>query len=424
MTEPVIICPQCSASIPLTESLAAPLIKATRLKYEQAMAAKDRAIAEREASIRERAELLESERAQFEEQIAVRIEVERHRISAEEAVKASRLAATDLEAKARELAELQEVLRQRDEKLAEAQKAQAEFIRKQRALEDERRELELTVERRVQAQVAAAQQKARLEAEEPLKLRVLEKEEQIASMQRQIEELKRKAEQGSQQLQGEVLELELEAMLRSKFPRDIVEPVPKGEFGGDILQQVIGPYDQVCGKILWESKRTRNWSHGWLTKLREDQRRAKADAALIVTNALPKGVRGFDLLDGVWVAEPLSAFPLALAIRVMLVEVAGARQAKEGQQTKMEMVYDYLTGPYFRQRVGAIVEKIEEMQSDLEKERSAMTKIWAKREIQIRGVIEATAGMYGDLQGIAGKALEKIDHFDLQLIGGPEAGNA
>jgi hypothetical protein len=143
--------------------------------------------------------------------------------------------------------------------------------------------------------------------------------------------------------------------------------------------------------------------------------------ALIVTNALPKGVRGFDLLEGVWVAEPSSAFPLALAIRLMLVEVAGARQAKEGQRTKMEMVYDYLTGPYFRQRVGAIVEKIDEMQADLEKERAAMTKIWAKREKQIRCVIEATAGMYGDLQGIAGKALEKIDHFDLQLIGGPEA---
>jgi len=252
MTELSIICPQCSTSIPLTESLSAPLIKATRLKYEQAMAAKDRAIAEREASIRERAELLEKERAQFEEQIALRVEAERLRISAEEAAKANRLAATDLQAKARELADLHEVLRQRDEKLAEAQKAQAEFIRKERALEDEKRELELTVERRVQAQVAAAQLKARLEAEEPLKLRVLEKEEQIASMQRQIEELKRKAEQGSQQLQGEVQELELEAMLRTKFPRDLIEPVPKGEFGGDILQRVLGLHNQHCGTILWE----------------------------------------------------------------------------------------------------------------------------------------------------------------------------
>jgi hypothetical protein len=131
-------------------------------------------------------------------------------------------------------------------------------------LEDEKRELELTVERRVQSQIVAAQEKARLDAEEPLKLRVLEKEGQIASMQRQIEELKRKAEQGSEQLQGEVQEIELEAMLRAKFPRDVIEPIARGESGGDILHRVMGPQDQTCGTILWESKRTKHWSDGWL----------------------------------------------------------------------------------------------------------------------------------------------------------------
>jgi hypothetical protein len=300
--------------------------------------------------------------------------------------------------------------------LAEAQRAQAELMRKERALEDQKRELELTVERRVQSQLAAVQEKAKSEAEERLKLRVLEKEEQIASMQRQIDELKRKAEQGSQQLQGEVQELELEAMLRAKFPRDVIEAVPKGEFGGDILQTVMGPQNQPCGTILWESKRTKHWSDGWLAKLREDQRRAKADVALIVSNNLPKGVYGFDHVEGVWVTESRSAFPVALALRQMLVEVANARQVREGQQTKMELVYQYLTGPHFRQRVAAIVEKFEEMRSDLEKERTAMTRIWAKREKQIRGVIEATAGMYGDLQGIAGKALEEIEALSLPMI--------
>jgi hypothetical protein len=249
-----------------------------------------------------------------------------------------------------------------------------------------------------------------------LKLRVLEREEQIASMQRQIDELKRKAEQGSQQMQGEVQELELEAMLRAKFPRDSIEPVPKGEFGGDILQGVMGPRNQACGTILWESKRTKHWSDGWLVKLREDQRRAKADVALIVSNNLPKGVHGFEHVDGIWVTESRYAFPLALALRQTLVEVANARQTREGQQTKMELVYQYLTGPHFRQRVAAIVEKFEEMRSDLEKERTAMTRIWAKREKQIRGVIEATAGMYGDLQGIAGKALEEIEALSLPMI--------
>jgi hypothetical protein len=235
-------------------------------------------------------------------------------------------------------------------------------------------------------------------------------------MQRQIEELKRKAEQGSQQLQGEALELELEQTLRARFPRDLIEPVPKGEFGGDVLHRVLGPFDQPCGTILWELKRTKNWSDGWLTKLREDQRRAKADFALIVSNALPKDVTAFDLIDGVWVAEPRCALPVALALRQSLLELAAARHARHGQETKMELVYDYLTGPRFRHRVEAIIEKFNDMQADLDRERKWMTKQWAKREAQIRVVIDSTAGMYGDVQGIAGQALEEIEALSVPLL--------
>ena len=140
-------------------------------------------------------------------------------------------------------------------------------------------------------------EKAKQEAEDALILRVREKEEQIAAMQRKIEDLKRKAEQGSQQLQGEVQELELEALLRQKFPRDLLEVVPKGEFGGDMIQRVVGPTGQICGSILWEAKRTKNWSDGWLAKLRADQRLAKADMALIVSQTLPRGLRTFDRIQ-------------------------------------------------------------------------------------------------------------------------------
>ena len=205
-------------------------------------------------------------------------------------------------------------------------------------------------------------------------------------MQRQIEELRRKAEQGSQQLQGEVQELQLEAMLRAKFSRDVIEPVPKGEFGGDVVQRVYGPLDQLCGTILRESKRTKNWSDGCIAKLREDQRRAKADMALIVSNALPKGVHSFDHVDGIWVKEPRCAIPVSIALRQSPIDIATARQAGQGRQTKMELVYQYLTGPRFRQRLEAIVEKFSEMQSDLDKERKAMIRLWAKGEAQIRGV--------------------------------------
>jgi hypothetical protein len=239
-------------------------------------------------------------------------------------------------------------------------------------------------------------------------------------MQRQIEELKRKAEQGSQQLQGEVLELDLESQLKAKFPRDTIEPVPKGQFGGDIIQRVFGPHGNLCGTLLWESKRTKNWSDGWLAKLREDQRAAKADLALIVSTALPRGIDGFDLVEGIWIVEPRYFIPVATALRQSIIELAAVRQTREGQQTKMGMVYEYLTGPRFRQRVEAIVEQFAEMHEDLDKERRTMTRLWAKREEQIRGVIDSTAGMYGDLQGIAGKAFREIEGLEiLTLPAGP-----
>jgi len=417
--EPTITCPHCQSEIKLTESLAAPLIQATQKQYEQAIAQKESEIAKREAAIRTQQNDLVREKASLEEQVAARITTERTKIAAEEIKKAKLLAAVDLDQKAKELADLQEVLKERDAKLAGAQKAQADFVRKQRELDDATREMDLIIEKKVEESLGAIREKVKQEAEESLKLRVLEKEEQIASMQRKIEELKRRAEQGSQQLQGEVQELELEAILRARFPRDIIEPVPKGEFGGDVLHRVIGPLDQQCGTILWESKRTKNWSDGWLSKLRDDQRTAKAEVALLVSNALPKGIVSFDLVDGVWVTEVRCALPVAIALRQSLIELSTVRHAGEGQQTKMELVYQYLTGPRFHHRIEAIVEKFSDMQADLERERKAMTRLWAKREVQIRGVIESTIGMYGDLQGIAGSTLQEIDGLNLQLLDGP-----
>ena len=409
MSEPTITCPNCRSDIKLTESLAAPLI-------EQALSQKDADIAKRERDIEARREALEKDKAALQAEVADRVAAERTKIAAEEARKAKLLAAADLTERDKKLTELQEVLRERDLKLADAQKAQAELLRKQRELDDAKREMDLTIEKRVQQSLGDVRLKAKQEAEDTLKLKILESNEKIASMQRKIEELKRKAEQGSQQLQGEALELELENLLRTKFPRDIVEPVPKGEYGGDVLQRVMGPLDQACGTILWESKRTKNWSDGWLAKLRGDQRAAKAELALLVSNALPADVESFDLIDGVWVSNARCAVPLAIALRQSLVELQASRDSRQGQETKMEMVYDYLTGPRFRHRVEAIVEKFNDMQADLDRERKWLTKQWAKREQQIRIVVEATAGMYGDVQGIAGQALDEIDALTLPML--------
>jgi len=414
MAEPTVVCPQCKTEIKLTESLAAPLLESVRRDYEQRISQKDADVAEREKLLNERAETLDKAKRTLDQQIEQKLQLERARIGAEEAQKAKLALGNDLDQKVKEINTLQDILKQRDTKLAEAQKAQAEVIRKQRELDDAKRELDLTVEKRVQADLSTEREKAKKEAEEELKLKVMEKDQTITAMQRQIEELKRRAEQGSQQLQGEVQELELEALLAAKFPRDTIQPVPKGEFGGDVLHRVIGPLNQICGTILWESKRTKNWSDGWLPKLREDQRAAKAEIAVIISQALPKDIDTFGLVDGVWVADPKVTLPVALSLRQTLIEIAAARQASEGQQTKMEMVYSYLTGPRFRQRVQAIVEAFSSMKEDLDREKKAITRQWAKREEQIDRVMQATVGMYGDLQGIAGRTLQEIEGLEFQ----------
>jgi hypothetical protein len=416
MVEPVIQCPHCHKEIKLNESLAAPLVEATRHEFERKLAEKDTEIARREAAVRAQEQSVAAAKRQVADEIEAGVRRERETIAAEEAKKARLLVSDELAGKARELAELEVVVKAKDDKLAEAQKAQAELIRKQRELDDQKREFELTVETRVQESLGAVRDQAKHDAEEGLKLKISEREETIASMQRQIEVLKQKAEQGSQQLQGEVQELELEALLAAKFPADLVEPVPKGEFGGDMLHKVLTPSGQQCGSLLWESKRTKNWSDTWLGKLRNDQRTARADLAVLVSRTLPKEIVGFDFIDGVWVVEPRYAVPVAIALRQSLIEIAGVRQTNLGQSTKMGMVYEYLTGPRFRAHVESIVEKFTEMEADLAKERKTMTRLWAKREEQIRGVIDSTAGMYGDLQGIAGKGLNEIAGLEIAML--------
>jgi hypothetical protein len=402
MNEPTITCPKCRAEIKLTESLAAPIIEATREKYRQHFHA-------REAALQQQQQEIARAREEFERRVEDRIAAERTKIAVEESKKARLLLQTDLSDAAAQNQALKEALAARDQKLHEAQKAQAELLRKERELDDARREIELTVQRQVSAQLTGERERAKREAEESLQLKVREKEEQIASMQRKIEELQRKAEQGSQQLQGEAFELELEDTLRLAFPADNIEPVGKGELGADLIHTVYGPAGTVAGTIIWEIKNTRNWSDGWLAKLRNDQRMINADEALIVTQALPKGVSNFELMEGVWVAGPHCVLPVAAALREKVLCVAAAKRTSEGQHTKMERIYEYLTGPRFRHRVEAIVEKFTDMQADLDRERRFMNKQWGKRAEQIQEVLASTAGLYGDLQGIAGQSIPELE---------------
>jgi hypothetical protein len=397
------------------------LIETTRRQFQQQLAQKDDEIAKREQGILEKERQLTSAKNKLDEQVASQVEdqlkIDRARITAEESRKSKQAFANDLEQRSREVAELQAILKSQEAKLTEAQKTQADLLRKQRELDDAKRELDLTIEKRVQEGLSVTRQQARKEAEDEQRLKVLEREQTIAAMQKQIEDLKRRSEQGSQQLQGEVQELELENLLRNKFPFDAIEPVPKGEFGGDVLHRVVGPSAQPSGTILWEFKRTKNWSDSWLVKLRDDQRTAKAEIAVIVSQVLPKGVETFDLVEGIWVTHPRAALPVAMILRQSLLELALARQANAGQQTKTDMVYQYLTGPRFRLRVEAIVEAFSTMQEDLDREKRVIMKQWAKRGEQIERVMGATVGMYGDLQGIAGKSLQEIEGLELKSLG-------
>ncbi len=409
MNEPLIICPNCKAEIKLTESLAAPLVESTRRQFEERLKKQEQEISAREAAVKKEQEAIEA-------QVAAKLKAERAAIVAAEAKKAREAVSDELAKAQQEKAATEELLENRNRKLAEAQKIEIELRRDRQSLQDEKEQFEVTKQRALDEERGKIREAAQKDADEQSRLKLAEKEKTISDLQGKLQEALRKAEQGSQQLQGEVSELELEGLLRLNFPTDLIEPVAKGEFGGDVLQRVMGPLGQSCGSILWESKRTKNWTDGWLPKLREDQRAAKAEIALLVTQALPRGTEVFNLIDGVCVTEPRCAIPVAIMLRQSLIDVAKARLAREGQQTKMELVYQYLTGPGFRHRVEAIVEKFSDMREDLEKERKAMTKLWAKRDGQIRGVIEATAGMYGDLQGIAGRSFQEIEGLSLPAI--------
>jgi hypothetical protein len=412
MSEPTITCPNCRTEIKLTESLAAPLLESTRHQYEQKLAAKEREVCAREATLRQ-------QQAALDEQVAEKLNSERSKIEAEEAKKARTLLGGDLEAKAKEVAELQEVLKLRDEKLAEAQKAQVDLIRKQRELDDAKREMDLTVEKRVQESLTAARDKAKKEAAEEMALQLAQRDQTITTLKNEAEQLRRKAEQGSQQAQGETLELVLEEALRQYFPMDSIVPVPKGVHGGDVMQIVREVTGAECGIILWEAKRTKSWNDGWLAKLRDDKRAAKAHVAILVSVELPKDVSTFECIDGVWVTSRACACALASALRAGITEAATARRSTDGKHTKMEILYNYLSGQEFRHRVEGIAEAFIALKEDLEVEKRAAQRSWAKREKQLERAIMNTSGMYGDLQGIIGATLPSIESLDPPLLEKP-----
>ncbi len=199
--------------------------------------------------------------------------------------------------------------------------------------------------------------------------------------------------------------------MKVEFPYDEIVPVPKGVRGADVVQKVKDNSGRMCGQIIWESKKTKAWSNGWIQKLKDDQRMIKADLAVIVSVALPEDVKGFVLRNGVWICDIKLVVALAVALRINLLNVSRERAMSVGKNEKMEILYSYLTGVEFKQRVEAIVEAFSSMDQGLRKERMAYEKIWSEREKQIKKVITNTVGMYGDLSGLV--ALPQIKTLEL-----------
>jgi hypothetical protein len=426
-TEPALICPKCGESIKLTESLAAPLVAATKAQYEQQLAEQAKSFATEKKTIATQQEANERRAAELEavaqkqqqevaqavqDGIAKQLVGERRRIAEQESARARQQVDDELKAE-RETGALQkERIQDLDRKLTLARAAETGLLKKQQQLEDKERELERDLQKGIAAARAEERAKALAEVQGDLDLKVQDRDNKIAQLLTEIGSLKRKAEQSSQQAQGESLEVALEHQLRSQFPFDLIEPIAKGEFGGDVLQHVRDQTGQLCGKILWESKRTKAWSDSWLAKLKSDQRAAHADLAVIVSQTMPKDVTHFDHMDGIWVSSLGCILPVANALRVSVIELAGVRRSSEGQESKAQQIYAYLTGPRFKHRVECIAEKFMELRGDLDKERKWMNKQWAKRDSELLAVLEATSGMYGDLQGIAGQSLKEIDALE------------
>ncbi|MBU0498648.1 MAG: DUF2130 domain-containing protein [Gammaproteobacteria bacterium] len=359
--------------------------------------------------------LSEALTAQLSSQLEARLQGEyeaRIKLAAEEAAdQAHRRDALSLDLLRRQLAE-------QEAKTQEAQRRELELAHQARQLQQRQQELDLELERRLAKARAEDEKRLRDLIGQEQSLKLAERDKQIDDMKRVIDDLQRKSQQGSQELQGEVLELDIQAALERQFPHDGIAPVPKGVSGADLIQEVRNGLGQCCGRIVWETKNTKHWSAAWLAKLKDDTRAVGGNLALLVTTTLPEGMHEFGLVEGVWIASRRAWPALAVALREQLLQVAFAHAATEGKHEKMEAIYRYLAGDPFRQKVSGIVEAFTALQDQLQRERRAMEKQWKEREKQIERVIINTVGMYGEMSGILGGSLPEIPALSLEGMAG------
>jgi hypothetical protein len=404
IVSPTIKCPECGTEIPLTETIAAPLIERARVESEAKLRdALDAKQAAEQKLLSERQQI-EVARAGIEAEVAKQLST---KLTEGEKVQRERIR-TEMEAelegsKAREV-ETMALLKTTQQEVLEAMKAQ------QKA-EIAAQSAEIEAQKKVQAEVAQLKEDAQREAQEAERLRVAEKDKQIDKLLQQLDEAKRQAQQGSQQMQGEILELDLETTLRATFPWDEIEPVKAGQRGGDLVHRVMTGPGQLAGTIMWEIKRTQNWGGDWPAKAKQDAATVKAEIVIIVSEVCPKGIECFGLVEGVWAVKPSYAVAVTHALRQQMDQVAAARRLSVGKQGKAELLYDYLTGPEFRARLEGIVEPFVQMQADLDSEKRSTMSRWKRTEKRIERVLISASSLSGDLQGIGGREMPELPAF-------------
>ena len=406
--EQKIKCPKCGESISIDDVLAHQIGEKIRKEIEVEQKVKEAEIAKKQKELEAQTIQLEEVRKntqiEVNKKVAEKLAIEKTALWKQAQIEAGK-------EKEAEKKMLEEQLAEKDTKLREANEKELLLRKEKNKLDEEKRGFELEKQRQLDEERKKITEDANKKATEEQRYIIAQLQKQLADATKAKNDLSRKLEQGSQQTQGEVLELELEEILKVEFPHDEIVPVPKGVSGADVVQKVKDHSGRVCGQIAWESKKTKAWSDGWIQKLKDDQRVIKADLAVIASATLPEDVKGFVFRDGVWICDIKLIIALATALRINLLNVSRERAMSVGKNEKMEVLYSYLTGVEFKQRVEAIVEAFTNMDMGLRKERLAYEKIWSEREKQIKKVITNTVGMYGDLSGYV--ALPQIKTLEL-----------
>jgi hypothetical protein len=402
----MITCPNCGHAFEISDALTGRIREHLRGELLQEVSRREAEIKKKNESLRQLEAQLAKNRESIEEEVESRLK--------ERQADVEKKTAEKLESRyADQLKELQSAIAEKDASLKSFREQELELRKRQLKLEEDKQALELEVARKLDEERSKIREQTLKKVAEEHRLKDLEKDKVINDLKASLEVMKRRAEQGSMETQGEVLEQDFEAQLKSFFVHDDIQPVPKGIRGADLIQTVRTPMGAECGVLLWETKNTKNWSPAWIGKLKDDMIEIRAAIAILVSVVLPAGIQRFGQHEGVWVSDPLSAIPLAAALREQLVAVSRERSASAGKSEKMEALYQYLAGMEFKQKIEGIVEAFTSMQDQLNKERRAMERQWRQREKEIERVIKNTVGLYGDMQGIIGGQIPAIPALEL-----------